>query len=96
MGKKTGEKVALLFRTVLYISISAMIAGKIIHRMSHPLGALTVNAGVYLIILCPLIGLVTVMLDSFRFKNRKLFLLSLTVALLILVLMTGIIISSRF
>lgn len=94
MGEKIDRKVALLFRIALYLSISAMIAGKIIHRMEPRLGAFTVNAGVYLIILCPLIGLLTIMFDSYRSGKRRLFVLSLTVALLILLLMAGILISS--
>ncbi len=88
MGGNLDRKLAFLFRVFLYLSISAMIAGKIIHRFQSRVGDVTVNAGVYLIILCPLIGLLTVMFDSYRSGKRKLFLLSLAVSSLILLIMT--------
>jgi hypothetical protein len=93
MEERKEQMVALLYKLVLYISIFAMIAGKILHGFEYGLGAKMVNAGIYLITFCPIAGLVTVMFYSYRLGNRRLFTRSLIVTLLILLIMSGIVAS---
>lgn len=96
MEDKIERMVARFYTLFLSVSIFALIAGKIIHVFDIRIGGFIVNTGLYLIILCPLVGLVTILFYGYRLGLRSLFRMSLIVTLLIFLLMSGFILSRAF
>lgn len=93
MANTVEERVSALYRAVLYISVLGMISGKLMHALGSQLGSYLVRGGVSLLVLCPLMGLLTVAVGSLRSNRKRLFTSSLLVTVLILLSMAAILIA---